>query len=218
MSKKSRRRNRRLLTALAALGGAAMLAGRGRGTTGANVDSGRGSGLRPTVDDKPKKVFQDAIMRGGKGVKAAKVGGFPRLKVTDRGDVIRDGVNTGVGNKKTKFVGGDGKIFQGGVQVGEAGKTSPGISVRKDGSIMAKGVLYPNRSAYMNRNKMPGNLSRDMGMGRGVVRTPVNILQGVPEDALMAKDGGKIVKGEKKAVRPKKKTRIQIQGFGKARR
>ena len=29
MSKKSRRRNKRLLTALAALGGAAMLAGRG---------------------------------------------------------------------------------------------------------------------------------------------------------------------------------------------
>ena len=166
MSKKSRRRNRRLLTALAALGGAAMLAGRGRGTTGANVDSGRGSGLRPTVDDKPKKVFQDAIMRGGKGVKAAKVGGFPRLKVTDRGDVIRDGVNTGVGNKKTKFVGGDGKIFQGGVQVGEAGKTSPGISVRDDGSIMAKGVLYPNRTAYMNRGKLPANLTKGMGMDR----------------------------------------------------
>ena len=165
MSKKSRRRNRKILGALGALGALALMGRRGT-TTGADVDSGRGSGLRPTVDDKPKKVYQDAIMRGGKGVKAAKVGGFPRLKVTDRGDVIRDGVNTGVGNKKTKFVGGDGKIFQGGVQVGEAGKTSPGISVRDDGSIMAKGVLYPNRTAYMNRGKLPANLTKGMGMDR----------------------------------------------------
>ena len=163
MSKKSRRRNRKILGALGALGALALM-GRNRGTAAANVDSGRGSGLRPTVDDKPKKVYQDAIMRGGKGVKAARV--FPRLKVTDRGNVIRDGVDTGVGNKKTKFVGGDGKIFQGGVQVGEAGKTSPGISVREDGSIMAKGVLYPNRTAYMNRGKLPANLTKGMGMDR----------------------------------------------------
>ena len=117
-----------------------------------------------TLKKKPTKVYQDDIMRGGTGVKASK--SYPRLKVTDRGDVIRDGVNTGVGNKKTKFVGGDGKIFQGGVQVGEAGKTSPGISVRDDGSIMAKGVLYPNRTAYMNRGKLPANLTKGMGMDR----------------------------------------------------
>ena len=48
--------------------------------------------------------------------------------------------------------------------------------------------------------------------------SPDSILQGVPEAALMAKDGGRIVKGEKKAVRTKKKTRIQVRGFGKARR
>ena len=33
-----------------------------------------------------------------------------------------------------------------------------------------------------------------------------------------AKDGGRIVKGEKKAVRVKKKKGIQVRGFGKARR
>ena len=220
MSKKSRRRNRRLLTALAALGGAAMLAGRGKGTTAADVDSGRGGDSSSAIARKianiktPEKVYQDSIMRGGKSVKAAKARVVPRLKVTDRGNVIRDGVDTGVGNMKTKFVGGDGKIFQGGKQVGEAGVTSPGISVRDDGSIMSKGVLYPNRSAYANRNKMPSNLSRDMGMKR----TPV-IDDSFFSDA-MAKDGGKIVKTETggKAVRPKKKTRIQVRGFGKARR
>ena len=162
MSKKSRRRNRRLLTALAALGGAAMLAGRGKPNM--NIpDRGRGE-LPKGIDKKISDVYPDAIMRGGSGVKPARV--VPRLKVTDRGNVIRDGVDTGVGNKKTKFVGGDGKIFQGGVQVGEAGKTSPGISVREDGSIMAKGVLYPNRTAYMNRGKLPANLTKGMGMDR----------------------------------------------------
>ena len=50
MSKKSRRRNKKILGALAAgLGAAALM--RGRGTAAAaNVDSGRGSGLRDTVD------------------------------------------------------------------------------------------------------------------------------------------------------------------------
>ena len=213
MSKKSRRRNRRLAL-LGALGAGLMLAGRGKPNM--NIpDRGRGE-LPNGIDKKISDVYPDAIMRGGLGVKASKV--VPRLKVTDRGNVIRDGVDTGVGNMKTKFVGGDGKIFQGGKQIGESGVTSPGISVRDDGSIMAKGVLYPNRSAYANRNKMPSNLSRDMGMSRGVVRTPV-IDDSFFSDA-MAKDGGKIVKTETggKAVRPKKKTKIQVRGFGKARR
>ena len=50
------------------------------------------------------------------------------------------------------------------------------------------------------------------------VRTPV-IDDSFFSDA-MAKDGGKIVKTETggKAVRPKKKNKIQIKGFGKARR
>ena len=50
-----------------------------------------------------------------------------------------------------------------------------------------------------------------------MMTSPDSILQGVPEAALMAKDGGRIVKGEKVAKRKKKKP-IQIRGFGKARR
>ena len=209
MSKKSRRRNKKILGALAALGGAAMLANRKRNASIATNEAKEAGFDIPAV----KSTYTDPIMRGGKGVKAAKVGGFPRLKVTDRGNVIRDGVDTGVGNMKTKFVGGDGKIFQGGKQVGESGVTSPGISVRNDGSIMSKGVLYPNRSAYANRNKMPSNLSKNMG----IKRTPV--IDDSFFSGAMAKDGGKIVKTEKggKAVRVKNKS-IQIRGFGKARR
>jgi len=214
MSKKSRRRNKKILGLLGGLG-AAMLLGRGRGTK-VSTPTTIMDNMPKGIDKKITEVYPDAIMRGGSGVKPARV--VPRLKVTDRGNVIRDGVDTGVGNMKTKFVGGDGKIFQGGKQIGEVGVTSPGISVRDDGSIMAKGVLYPNRSAYANRNKMPSNLSRDMGMSRGVVRTPV-IDDSFFSDA-MAKDGGKIVKTETggKAVRVKKKKGIQVRGFGKARR
>ena len=204
MSKKSRRRNRRILGALGALGALALM-GRNKGTAAANVDSGRGSGLRPTVDDKPKtpkKVYTDPIMKGGKGVKPSKV--VPRLKVTDRGNVIKDGVDTGVGNKKTKFVGGDGKIFQGGVQVGEAGKTSPGISVRSDGSIMAKGVLYPDRKAYMNRGKLPDNLTSGMGMDRV---EGVNI----PEENFKTSEFDYFAKGGRVKKKPFAK-----RGFGRA--
>jgi len=178
MSKKSRRRNKKI-AALAGLLGGAMLLGRGKGTAAADVDSGRGSGLRPTVDDKPKKVFQDDIMRGGSGVKF-----MPKRNPKS----IRPGVNTPFNPKS--------------------------IIRNQDGSITQGGITFPNRDAFRNRAVMPSNLSRNMGMQR----TPV-IDDSFFSDA-MAKDGGKIVKTETggKAVRPKKKTRIQIRGFGKARK
>ena len=70
-----------------------------------------------------------------------------------------------------------------------------------------------NIAADRNRNDMLRAIRSNVDMAT----TPDSILQGVPEEALMAKDGGKIVKGEKKAVR-KKINRIQIKGFGKARK
>ena len=71
MSKKSRKRNKKILGALAALGAGLALANRGKGMEESNisVDSGRGSGLRPTIDDVKETVYQDDIMRGGSGVK-----------------------------------------------------------------------------------------------------------------------------------------------------
>ena len=208
MSKKSRRRNKRILGALAALGGAAMLANRRRNQANVELDLPKSNTFsKPNMLDVAGKKIVDVPT-------PKNINPIPRLRVTDRGNVIKKGVDTGVGNMKTKFVGGDGKIFQGGVQVGESGVTSPGISVREDGSIMAKGVLYPNRTSYMNRNKMPSNLSKDMGM----TRTPV--IDDSFFSGATAKDGGKIVKTETggKAVRTKKKKGIQIRGFGKARR
>ena len=75
MSKKSRKRNRRILGALAALGTGLALANRGKGMEMSNisVDSGRGgdsaSAMSRVAANTPAKVFQDDIMRGGSGVK-----------------------------------------------------------------------------------------------------------------------------------------------------
>ena len=70
-----------------------------------------------------------------------------------------------------------------------------------------------NIASDRNRNDMLRAIRSNVDMAT----TPDSILQGVPEAALMAKDGGRIVKGEKVAKRKKKKS-IQIRGFGKARR
>jgi hypothetical protein len=168
MSKKSRRRNRRLLTALAALGGAAMLAGRGR--KDATVST-------PTtiMDNMPKgidKVIEDVSVSTPKTIQDSQVLGRMRGNVTAGGG------------------------FQG----------------------QSKRANYANRMRNLNADINRNNMLRAIRSNVDIATTPDSILQGVPEAALMAKDGGKIVKGEKKAVRPKKKTRIQIRGFGKARR
>ena len=76
MSKKSRRRNKKILATLAALGGAAMLANRRRDNSiAANEAKEAGFGtekdFKETIVTTPK-VYQDSIMRGGTGVNAAK--------------------------------------------------------------------------------------------------------------------------------------------------
>ena len=166
MSKKSRRRNRRL-AALAGLLGGAMLLGRGRKP---NMDiPDRNRGMMPTGID---KVIEDVSVSTPKTIQDSQVLGRMRGNVT-------------------------------------AGGGFPGQSKRAN---------YANRMRNLNADINRNNMLRAIRSNVDIATTPDSILQGVPEAALMAKDGGKIVKGEKKAVRPKKKTRIQIRGFGKARK
>ena len=77
MSKKSRRRNKKSLGALAAIGTGLALANRGKGTEDSNisVDSGRGgdssSAMARRIANEPAvkaPVYQDYIMRCGSGV------------------------------------------------------------------------------------------------------------------------------------------------------
>ena len=208
MSKKSRKRNRRLLTALAALGGAAMLAGRGKKPNMDIPDRNRGmmpTGIDKVISDVPVSTpttIQDSMPRVGmrkgdirpKNPKSIRV-----LPNTNKVFTIQDakkGIPPRVGNVKSAFVGDDGLIRQG-----------------VDATPMTPGRFGTFRAAQeMKRGMLPPQLRVPK------VRTPV-INDAFFDDA-MAKDGGKIVKTETggKAVRVKKKNKIQVQGFGKSRR
>jgi hypothetical protein len=163
MSKKSRRRNRRILGALAALGTGLALANRGKGTEMSNVsvDSGRGSGLRPTVDDKSEIEFKESIVSTPKTIKDSQVLG----RMRGSGD---QGGFTGQ-NKRANY-------------------------------------------ATRMRDKRRNDMLRAIRSTQDIFTTPDSILQGIPESALMAKKGGRIVKGKKTAVRKGAAKR----GFGRA--
>ena len=112
MSKRSRRRNKLLLGAAALFGASklGLLGGKGTVTGASGVDK------RLFTDIKPKK-FTKAIGPQKVNTKVA-----PGMKVNFKGEVIKKGVNTGVGNKKTLFVNrspneGPVGIYQGGKKV-----------------------------------------------------------------------------------------------------
>jgi len=164
MSKKSRRRNKRLAL-LGALGAGLMLAGRGRGDASVSTPN-------TIMDNMPKgidKKIEDVVV--------------PK-------NITNPNLNLGrmTGSGPTK---------------GEIGQGIRANYARK----------MRNIASDRNRNDM----LRAIRSTQDIATTPDSILQGVPEAALMAKDGGRIVKGEKVA-KLKKKKGIQIRGFGKARR
>mgnify|MGYP003124170384 CR=1 FL=1 len=138
MSKKSRKRNKILGAMLLGLG-AAKLGMSSKGTGSSNV-VGKTPEFRKSFV-KPKKIKYIT--------KKSPSNKFPLLKVTDKGDVIKKGVNTGVGNNQTKFISTNAKssgIFQGGKKISDLNPKA--ISVLSDGSIKSKGVTYKNKSEY----------------------------------------------------------------------
>tara|TARA_R100000697_G_scaffold84683_1_gene96632 strand:+ start:15 stop:626 length:612 start_codon:yes stop_codon:yes gene_type:complete len=203
MSKKSRRRNKRL-AALAGLIGGAMLLGRGRGTkvsTPTTIMDNMPKGIDKVISDVPVSTpttIQDSMPRVGMRKGDIRPKNPLSKRVMDDGRVFtikgaKEGIAPKVGNRKSAFVSGnnifkDGKAFTGG----------------RFGSFKAQ--------KEMERGMLPPQLRAP------VQRTPV-ISDAFFDDA-MAKDGGKIVKTETggKAVRVKKKNKIQIKGFGKARK
>ena len=206
MSKKSRRRNRRLLTALAALGGAAMLAGRGRKPNMDIPDRNRGmmpTGIDKVISDVPVSTpttIQDSMPRVGMKMGDIKPKNPLSKRVMDDGKVFTiAGAKQGIAPK-----------------VGNVKSIRPGVnrSFNPKSIIIEDGVRVPN----------PARVEADrLNMMRAIRSTPRTTFD-APDfsdmDPLMisAKSGGMIVKGEKKAVRVKKKKGIQVRGFGKARR
>ena len=225
MSKKSRRRNRRLLTALAALGGAAMLAGRGKKPNMDIPDRNRGmmpTGIDKVISDVPVSTpttIQDSMPRVGMKMGDIRPKNVKSKRVTDKGEVftIQD-AKKGIAPKvKTgsAFVNKD-YIYQDGMPF-----TKGRFGTFKAKKEMERGMLPPQL-------RVPGqkNLTNVQSKTRNFFKnlltpdTSAQSMSGLAVNDAAAKDGGKIVKTETggKAVRPKKIKRIQIKGFGKARR
>ena len=200
MSKKSRRRNKKILSALL-LGGLGLAA--------ANRNKRPVSTKTTIMDNMPKDdmEFKETVVTGTNYPGENKARVFPKLKVSDKGYVTKNGVAQGF-TGKGKFVSDDG-VFVKGKKVSETAPT--GILVRKDGTIKAGGNEYLNRDQYRTRNDKPGMLGNNFykkpriqsSMERYVDENPLSI---------SAKKGGRIVKGKKTAVR----TGAAKRGFGRA--
>ena len=192
MSKKSRRRNRRLAL-LGALGAGLMLAGRGRGDASVSTPTTIQDSMPRNIGKKITDVYPDAIMRGGKGVK--------------------QGFKTTSANVQRGLVDPPGLLSQGNIKFDKPMDLS--IKPKFEGSAeFQRKVLRAKKDAKRN------DMLRAIRSGAPVQQ--VDPIQQFDQSqdfgfGVMAKDGGRIVKGEKVAKLKKKKS-IQIRGFGKARR
>ena len=207
MSKKSRRRNRRLAL-LGALGAGLMLAGRGKGTafprpTSGTIDQMAKDNMPKNIDKKildvstPKTIMDSMPKRPKLNEKSIRIKPNTNKIFTIEG--AKKGIKPRVGNEKSVFIGKDGYLRQG----ENATPMTPGrFGTFKAAQEMKRGMLPPQ----LRVPKAPRVLDP---MEQFVMDNPLDV---------SAKDGGRIVKGEKKAVRVKKKKGIQIRGFGKARR
>ena len=194
MSKKSRRRNKKILAVLGALGGAALMAKRKRDASNSVVEANDNAFDIPAVvttpKKKPAKVYQDDIMKDGKGVKYQK----PDIKfgqvINKKGNIQtlkpfeNSGLTLGVSNRKVD-------------------KTAN--AVNKANKEMAKGMLPPQL-----RNPGRKNITTDQQNFRNFFKTGTSepSMSGLADGDFAAKDGG----------RAKLKSGGKVKGCGKALR
>ena len=184
MSKKSRRRNKKILGALL-LGGLGLAA---RNKRNAAIDAG----IRSAEDDNGSDMmeFKEKIVTVPKP--KPDVNPIPRLKVDSIGQVYKKGVNTGVGNTKTKFRNtnknlGDGVgIYQGGKKV--SGLNQKALNVLSDGSIQSGGTTYPNKAAYSAAKK--AERAAKIAERNNFV-PDYSMMSGLGQNDFAAKDGGR---------------------------
>ena len=195
MSKKSRRRNKKILGLLGVLGAGLAMANRRPKQSSVSADSGRGSGLRPTVDDMEFKeqvvstpVSTKTTIMDSMPAKAKKNPLSKRIKKNTNEVYTIKGGNTGVGNTKSVFKGDDGYLRSG---VDATPMTGGRFGTYKAAKEMERGMLPPQLrapkiSAPRTYNEISAFAAKDGGRAK-------------------LKSGGK-VKGCGKALR----------GFGRA--
>ena len=194
MSKKSRRRNKKILGALALLGtGLAMANRRNRNNMINSADANDGfvdTEFKEQVVSTPKVVTtKNTIMDS-----------MPkRPKLNEKSIRVKDGkVFTIKGAKEGK-------------PPKMAGIDTPGIYVRDDGRITAGGKQYINKEHYASRNEKPAMLGTNYYKAPRVQSDMEQYIMDNPL-SVSAKKGGRIVKGKKTAVR----TGAAKRGFGRA--
>ena len=223
MSKKSRRRNRRLLKAAALLGGLALATrGRGNQTSGKETVSDAQKSSQLGTPKKVKTPKRDTVVKTPTTIKDSmptvgmkKGDTLPKnelsKRVTERGEVYtikdaKEGKTKKVGNKDTAFVNED-YIYQDGMPY-----TKGRFGTFKAKQEMDRGMLPPQL-------RVPGrpNLTNVQGNTRRAIKNFFNLdgirsepsFSGLPEGDFAAKDGGRITKKGVKRGAAKR-------GFGRA--
>ena len=178
MSKKSRKRNKRILGALL-LGGLGLAAAnkrKARDASNSVVEENDNAFDIPAVKT-TSKVYQDDIMRGGKGVKVSRTR-----------------------NPKSTFIESDGSISRGDVSTGKkVGIDTPGIFVNKKGNITAGGKQFYDKNQFRTRNDKPGMLG-DSGFTSRRTYNDISPFAAKDGGRAKLKSGGK-VKGCGKALK-----------------
>ena len=222
MSKKSRRRNRKILGALGALGALALM-GRNRGTAAANVDSGRDGDSasaearriantiktpkRDTVVKTPTTI-QDSMPKVGMKKGDILPKNVKSKRVTDKGEVytIQDAKKGIVPEVKTgsAFVNKD-YIYQDGMPF-----TKGKFGTFKAKQEMDRGMLPPQLRIpdKPNLTNVQGNTRRTFKNFIDGIRSEPSF-SGLAEGDFAAKDGGRITKKGVKRGAAKR-------GFGRA--
>ena len=147
MSKKSRKRNKKILAAIGLGLGAVALANRKPKQSDVSQDSGRGSGLRDTVDTPKKKPVTKKTTTTKVSTPTTVMDSMPTRPKLNQ-DSIRSK---------------NGKVFTiKGAKAGEKAKVSgidtPGIAINDKGNITAGGKQYYDKNQYKTRNDKPGML------------------------------------------------------------
>ena len=194
MSKKSRRRNKKILAVLGALGGAALMAKRKRDASNSVVEANDNAFDIPAVVTTPKKkpvistpVSTKTTIMDSMPAKAKKNPLSKRIKKNTNEVFTIKGGNTGVGNTKSVFKGDDGYLRSG---EDATPMTGGRFGTYKAAKEMERGMLPPQLRAPKIRNPYAGSMS------------------GLAEGDFAAKDGG----------RAKLKSGGKVKGCGKALR